>query len=228
MILVALLLVLSVSFAEDPPTLPLAPLAPEETALVRVAQLAPGEAALDLYLAGDVAVNGHFQELDYGTVTAYQRLPEGSYELRLVEADEEIIVAAEAFHFIAGYLYTIIVSGPLPEAQGFHISSHQDVLPLFDVSVAGLRVVHASTMLPALDVLVRDEDDLARELDFAQASDYLAFAPGRHAVELRAAGTEELFIVAEVELAAGLFHTLFVAGEDDLFFSQEAPTPPSD
>ena len=182
---------------EEPPEEEPAP----PTTGVRAAHLSPDAPNVDIYVDGDQVL----ADVPYGAISPYLEVPPGSYRIEITAAgDREAVVFDQEVAVEDGF-YTLAAIGEL-EADTF------DVLVLTDAGSALVRVVHASPDAPAVDVSTAG-DTLLGNLEFGQASNYLAVAAGDYTLDISPAGDPESVVASvDVSLAAGTAYSAFAAG----------------
>lgn len=185
-----------------------APVPPGEGAALRVAQLSPDAATLRVTIAG----SDPFGPLAFREVSDYRVVPSGNVGIRITSGDSVLIDAV--LEVEEGAYYTIAAVGyeETLEARVFR----DNLRPFPPANGASLRILHASPGAGAVDVAVRGGDVLVEGLEFAQVSDYFFVAAGDYALDLQAAGQDELVLTLDgLEIRAGHVYTLFAIGEEE-------------
>lgn len=176
-------------------------------AQVRVLHASPDAPAVDVYVAGDLAVEG----LEFSTITAYLELAAGSYRVQVTPAGEspDAAVIDTNVTVEAGMAYTVAAAGLVENIQAVVYVDDNELL----AGQARLRAVHLSPDAPAVDVAVADGPVLFQGLEFTFSSRYAAVDPGTYEIEIRPAGSED--VVASfpgVELQAETVYSAWALG----------------
>lgn len=177
-------------------------------AQVRVVHASPDAPAVDVFVNGDLAVEG----LEFGTATDFLSLPAGEYQVQVSPAggtpDDAVIDAMLPLE--GGQAYDVAAVGFLAEigAEVYPV----DLSPTAAGS-ATVRAVHASPDAPAVDVAVTGGPVLFSGLQFPNASDYAEVDAGAYDLEVRPAGTEDVAVSASgVALDEGVVYDVYAIG----------------
>ncbi len=150
-------------------------------AFVRIIHASPDIGIVDVFVDGTKILD-NFQ---FGTVTGYVPLPQGSHTLRIALLGTGInaAVVTQTLTVSAGVPYTIAALGT--KATGFSLSVFKD-----DNLVAGngakVRVYHLSQVIGAVDVQA-DKQTIANGLSYPHASDYVSVPAGSYTFNLTGA-----------------------------------------
>lgn len=233
-IVLAMLAMLSAGLAQEMPAAP-----DVEMAYVRAVHLSPNapEVAIELRSEMDDTVITE-EGLSYRDSTDFISLTPGSYTVSVL-ADGEMVLE-EQLSFGGNAYHTVSVIGlVLPdealedEPEGFFewltglfADDGQDALALrlevhtdelfvaLEPGERRIRALHAAPGTAPIDLAVQGERGaIIGNLAFGQLSGYHTLDDEVGALEVRVAGSRaQLLDLADVELAAGQIHTLFIVG----------------
>ncbi len=182
--------------------------AQSDEAQVRVVHASPDAPAVDVYVVGEVAIEG----LEFGNASDPTILPAGEYQVQVApagtSADDAVIDATLTLE--GGMAYDVAAVGLLSEIQA-------QVYPLdlstIDDGKARVRAVHASPDAPAVDVVVTDGPVLFEGAELPNATNYAEVDAGTYDLEVRPAGTEDVALsVPGVALEAGTVYDVYAIG----------------
>lgn len=185
----------------------------EGDACINVVHVSPDAPAVDVYLNGEVALEG----LEYGSFSDWVAVPAGEHQVQVTAAGEapDTAVIDAMVTLDEGTAYQIAATGLLaditPQIYPVNLTS-------VDEDSARLRVIHASPDAPAVDVAVADGDVLVSNLEFPNASEFLTVPADTYDLEVRPTGTTDVALeLPGVELEAGMAYDVFAIGqlEDD-------------
>jgi hypothetical protein len=197
---------------------------PPGTATVRVAHLSPDAPDVDVSVDGSVVLEG----LAYGTVSDYLEVPAGDRQVGITAAgDSGTSLSSGTVTVAAGADYTVAAVGQVddPGDRSF------EPLVLRDAAAPGedtarVRLVHASTDAPAVDVtLASNGDTLYDGVAYGEAS-AVEVPAGEYTLQVRGeSGGDGGEPAAEfdVTLDGGTAYTAFAAGYFDPEFETDAP-----
>jgi hypothetical protein len=180
----------------------------EGDACVNVVHASPDAPAVDVYVDGEVAIEG----LAFGSASGFVALPAGDYNVQVAPTGtsaEEAVIDAD-LTLEGDMAYEVAALGPVAEITA-------GVFPV-DVSAVGtdessVRVVHASPDAGAVDVALQGGDVLVENLEFPNASDYLLLPAGTYDLEVRPTGTEDVALdLAGTEIPAGVAVSVYAIG----------------
>lgn len=178
-------------------------------ACVNVIHASPDAPAVDVYVNGDIALEG----VEFTQFSGWLALPAGDYQIHVTAAGdmpENSVIDAEVT-IEAGNAYHIAAVGTLDQISAAVIQS--DLSELAD-DMARVRVIHASPDAPAVDVAVADGDVLIEDLAFGAASDYLEVPATSYDLEVRPTGTMDVALdLPGVELEAGMVYDILAVGQ---------------
>lgn len=177
-------------------------------------EAAPALGSVDVLVDGTAALSN----LEYGLQSGFIPLPAGTYDLQVTATADPTTVALDlpGTEVEAGVAYEIAAIGSL--AAGTLTANIAPVdLSELPADTARIRVVHAVTDGPAVDVALAGGEVLIPGLAPGTTSDYLEVPTGSPVdIELRAAGgADPLLPIPGVELVAGTATTIYAAGLAD-------------
>ena len=154
--------------------LPVATVAADPTAQVRVLHGVGDAPAVDVYADKALIVEG----LEFPTLTDYLTVPAGDYRIRIVPAgadlNEENVVVDATVSLPAGLATTVAATGSL-DAGITPLTVLDNYYPTVDQAQA--RVVHFSFDAPAVDIAPVGGDPIITDLAYGENSSYLNVAP---------------------------------------------------
>ncbi|MBQ1783221.1 MAG: DUF4397 domain-containing protein [Gammaproteobacteria bacterium] len=213
---------------------------------LRVIHTVDDAPAVDVWVNGAAPEDGSpLQNLGFGEFTDYLGVPAGSYDLAVAPtgATEPLVIDAQDVALAAGQAYSVIAVGELANVTDETIEPYI-VLdnPRSIATEAQVRVIHAASRAPAVDVYVTATTDISTAepvlsaVPFEMASGYLSVAPGTYQVTVTVAGDRNAVAIgpAEVSVTAGGIFTAVAHnnGEGfglllmDDFVSDETPQEP--
>ena len=182
-----------------------------DNALVRVVHAIPRGGAVNIF-AGDSAA---FEGVEYRTVTPFKEMPDDYFGFRIVKgSDPEAELATNREKLDDGGHYTIVA---LPDEGGAGKANlrvlNDDLKPVTD-GKARVRVIHAITNGPEVDLFVRGQDDAIFDgINFRKEAGWKEIDPVTGTLELRPQGKRNtLARVPNVAMQAGRTYTYVVAG----------------
>lgn len=176
---------------------------------VRLAHMSPDTAAVNITLSslsGDVTLF-RLQNVGYGAVSKYMRLPQGTYALAMVPAGQNdpnaTPVVSGSVQVTAGKAETLAAIG-----RNDHLKTtvFSDDLQAVNGGDARVRIVQASVTHPTV-AAEAGSTTLASAASFGDVSKYATVKAGTTTIDLTA-GSDTQAITQQ--LAAGSSHTLFV------------------
>ena len=182
------------------------------TGWIRLAHLSPDTPGVDVRLtafegAAEAIV---LENVTFGTVSDYQRVPAGFYTLSMVPAGSPPGTAAvltTTVEIAAGGSYTSV-------AVGRHADLTQKVfaddLTPPPAGQARVRLIQAATAVPSVDVATADGVDVAQDTAFGTAAPYATVPAGSRTIEVTPSTGGQEPVTADVDLAAGSVLTLLV------------------
>ncbi|TDD65080.1 DUF4397 domain-containing protein [Jiangella aurantiaca] len=185
---------------------------PAAAGWARLAHLSPDTPEVDVSLTGlDGQSVLELQDVGYGDVSNYARLPVGTYTAAMrpagAPADSEPVITA-AVEIQDGVAITVAAVGLNADLSGRILV---DDLTAPAAGNARVRLISAAVSSPSVDVSTDTGTVLAADAAFGTATDYTELAGGRWTLEISSdAGTGS----TDVDLAAGSVNTLFVLDID--------------
>ncbi len=181
------------------------------TAKLRIAHFSPDAPAIDVYFDG----NKRLTNVLYEKHSNYLELPSGAHKIEIratgSAADVPAVVSADA-DLAANGAYTLAAIGKLAAITGKLYTDDTSAPPAGKVK---LRVMHDAPDLAAVDVVVKNGQELAAKLAFPDASPYLTLDPGKYDVEVRPTGSTTASLASTVVLQAGGVYTVAAIGGAD-------------
>ena len=193
-IVLALFVLSTVAYAQDP-------------SKVRVAHLSPDAPPVDILVDGGVA----FANVSYPSTTQYAELPAGTYNIKVVPAGmgEDMAVIDIDLPFEAGVSYTAAAVNTLANIEPILLVDDNTL----DPNRGRLRFVHASPNAPAVDIAIKDGPIIYRDVEFKEAGVYRQGPAGTFDIEVRLAYTETVVLeVPDVTITANKVLTVFAIG----------------
>lgn len=190
--------------------LPVATVAADPTAQVRVLHGVGDAPAVDVYADKALIVEG----LEFPTLTDYLTVPAGDYRIRIVPAgadlNEENVVVDATVSLPAGLATTVAATGSL-DAGITPLTVLDNYYPTVDQAQA--RVVHFSYDAPAVDIAPVGGDPIITNLAYGENSSYLNVPPGTYELEVRATGSPDAVVtLPPLGLDAGTSSSAFAVG----------------
>jgi len=176
---------------------------------VRLAHMSPDTAAVNITLSslsGDVTLF-RLQNVGYGAVSKYMRLPQGTYALAMVPAGQNdpdaTPVVSGSVQISAGKAETLAAIGKNDDLKTTVFS---DDLAEVSGGDARVRIVQASVTHDSVDATA-GSTTVADGASFGDVSKYATVPAGTTSIELKAGADTE---TVSQRFAAGSAHTLFV------------------
>ncbi|MDP9428191.1 MAG: DUF4397 domain-containing protein, partial [Actinomycetota bacterium] len=183
---------------------------------LRVLHTSPDVGPVDVWVDGERIVEG----AGFGALSDYTPVVPGRHRIELKTApstEADVAVLAETVSTEDKPTTVTAVGSATDDGAPLTLSVLPDAVPS-EGEAAGLRVVHASPDLGAVDVQVRPTPDggwapAATAIAFGEDSGYLSLDPGVQDVRLLAAGSDEVFaVVGDVVAGAGPLQTAYAIG----------------
>jgi hypothetical protein len=176
---------------------------------VRLAHMSPDTGAVNITLSslsGKVTLF-RLQNIGYGMVSNYMRLPQGTYALAMVPVGNNTPntppVISGAVQVKAGKAETLAAIGPNAKIK---TTVFTDDLHTVSGHDARVRIVQVSVKHPKVDATA-GSTNVANDAGFGDVSKYATVAAGSTSIDLKA-GTQTRSV--SQSFAAGSAHTLFV------------------
>lgn len=181
---------------------------------VRLAHMSPDTAAVNITLSslsGDVTLF-RLQNVGYGAVSKYMRLPQGTYALAMVPAGSDdpdaTPVVSGSVDITAGEAETLAAIGKNDDLK---TTVFTDDLAEVSGGEARVRIVQASVTHPSVAATAGDTT-IASDAAFGDVSEYATVPAGSASIALKADADSE---TVTQTLAAGSSNTLFVIDDAD-------------
>jgi hypothetical protein len=157
---------------------------------VRLAHLSPDTPAVDVYLKADGGKlkAQRFNGVAYGAMSAYLRLPTGSYSVAMRKsgaASDSKPVLTTQVTVANGGAYTVAGVGRYADL-GLRVL--RDDLKLPSGGESKIRIIQASVRAPVLDVAGANGKAIADGVAFATTTSYRQVDPGKWTVRVKPAG----------------------------------------
>jgi hypothetical protein len=166
------------------------------------------ESKLEVHLNGDEVLD----EFTFGSLSDWIDLDPGSVRVTITEdrAGFNYAIFDATYPVPAGNDYLVIISDALV------LSSVVDRSPIVG-DQARVQIVHASVDLPEVNVIAAGTDtNLASQLSYSQASNYVEVPAGSFDVEVRVASSgETAFTQTGIAVEAGMVYSLVIVGSPD-------------
>ncbi len=188
---------------------------------VQVVHAAPGAPEVDIYVTApdaDLAAAAPLDTLAFRDFTVQVEVAAGDYRIRITPAGQQTVVFDSATVPLAAGADLLIAAtdnvgtGTSPVtllvADGTGSSKIRD-----SAATADLRVVHAVSDAPAVDINAGNALTLVGAAEFLDTTAYLSLAAGDYLIDIAAAGTDNTVIDdAIVTLEQGVFYTAIANG----------------
>lgn len=185
-----------------------------EESEIRVAHLSPDAPNVSVNVNGKPVDT--LENLPFGTVSSYVRLPSGSQDVEIYAAGQPSEPVLEAsLDLRGGAAYTIGAVG-LVEDGSLAAKVYEDDNSLPAEGNAKLRVFHAVPDVDAVDIAPRGNENIFTDLGFPNVSEYaeIPAAPARYVLEVKPSGSDKAaFTIPDVTLSAGSVYSAFVVGQ---------------
>ncbi len=191
------------------------PVSAADDAMVRVLHGSPDAPAVDIYVNGD-KVGDPLAGLEFGDLSAYVKLPAGTYDLKVCASADDTVcpIVADGVTLKAGTHYTIAATNVLASIEAQIITD----TPAPKAGKAQARVVHLSADTPAVDVLTQDGSaKVVENLAYPDKTDYLTLAPGSYDLKVCASADNTVCPLdpGPLALAAATSYSVFAIGSLD-------------
>jgi hypothetical protein len=183
--------------------------------LLRLAHLSPDTPEVDVYVdsVADPDVGAVLRGVGYGALSAYQDVPPGQYTVSMRAAgaaESEPPVLSTTVDVGQETAWTVAGVGLFAEID---LAIIEDALDPPRSGGARVRVLAGASNAETLDVALDDGTEVASELAFATAGEYVDVPAGRTPLRIAAGGGEPTDL--SVDLDAGSVYSLVVLDEDD-------------
>ncbi len=184
----------------------------EGDACINVVHASPDAPAVDVYLDGEVALEG----LEFGNISGWVAVPAGEHQVQVTAAGEDISTAVidVTVDLAADAAYHVAATGHLADITPQVYQVDLSDVGGMDDPMARIRVIHTSPDAPAVDVALAGGDVLISDLAFPDASDALEVPAGSYDLEVRPTGTTDVALdLPGVELEGGMVYDVFAIGQ---------------
>ena len=158
-----------------------------DTAKVRVLHASPDAPAVDVYL--DDTIVDALTNVPFGTISGYLPVPAGDHNVKVYATGTTTAPVIDAdVTLAAGASYTIAATGAVASITAQVLQDQ----PSPDCDGASVRVVHFSADAPAVDIATAGSDPadaVVKNLEYPNATGYVALPAGSYDLEVRLAGT---------------------------------------
>jgi hypothetical protein len=169
---------------------------------VRFVHLSPDAQAVDIAVKDGPIL---FSNIEFKEVGGYLPVEAGTYDLEVRPAGKMTAVLTPTVALDANSIYTIFAVGLAAGTPGL------EALPSLDQSYARVRVVHAVSDAPPVDVRVNGTEAFSN-VTYEQITGYAAVLPGTYTVGLAPTGTVTPVLTATLALTDGMDFTVAAAG----------------
>ncbi len=195
----------------------------EGDSCINVVHASPDAPAVDVYLDGEVALEG----LEFGSISGWVPVPAGDHQVQVTPAGEaaDAAVIDAMVTLEAGAAYHVAATGLVAEIAP---AIYQVDLSMLEPDMARIGVIHTGPDAPAVDIAVTGGDVLVENLEYPNASGYLVVPAAAYDLEVRPTGTEDVAIALPgTELEAGMVYDVFAIGllEDETLTVLVVPSP---
>jgi hypothetical protein len=176
----------------------------QDSSFLRVAHASPDAPAVDIYVNNESTLT----DVPFGTVSDYQSLPAGTYNVTITAAgDRDAVVFDGKVTLEPREVYTIAASGEVSEdaATDFEPVVYRDNALQPQENMSAVSVIHLVPDAPTVDVTVAEDGTVvADNVSFRNASDYVNVPAGNYTLQIREAtaddnGTVVTTIAVELE-----------------------------
>lgn len=182
-----------------------------DTAMVRVLHASPDAPAVDVYL--DDAIVDPLTNVPFGTISDYLEIPAGDHNVKVYATGSTTDPVIDADVTVAtGAKYTIAATDAVASITAQVVEDK----PAPDCDNASVRVVHFSADAPGVDVAPAGADPadaVVKNLEYPNATDYVALPAGTYDLEVRLAGTTTVALaLPDVAVEACTAYSVFAIG----------------
>ena len=183
---------------------------------VRLAHLSPDTPEVDVYLrstSGAIKPQT-FKGVGYGAMSAYLRLPTGTYQVAMRKAGAPATTAPVLTTQVGvenGGAYTVAGVGRFADL-GLRVL--KDDLKLPDPGKSKVRIIQASVKAPVLDVSGKNGSTIADGVAFATTTGYREVNPGKWSVRVVPTGGGKTSVLP-CTLGAGSVYSLVVLDDEN-------------
>ena len=196
---------------------------------IRLAHLSPDTPAVDVTLSafGASGTMLELDDVDYGDVSAYERVPAGTYSAAMVPAGSPEGTAPAITQTVevgAGGAFTVAAVGLNADLSATVLSD--DLEPPAQ-GQAKVRLLQASTTAEEVTVQAVGGPTVAQDAPFGSSTGYAAVPAGAWGLEVSDVSGDVATATSQVDLAPGSVSTLFVLDGQDGALAVQAVTDSS-
>jgi len=169
--------------------------------------------------AGDVAVfadgSKTLDNFKYKGISELMAVPAGTHKFQVSAAGKtaaDAVITADGVKLEGGKHYTVFAVGTVAEKNLSLLLTVDDLSPL-PAGKARVRITHASSGAPNVDVVANGATFLAKNLAFPGASDYLTVDAMAVNAEVRATGTTAAVKTVSTSVEAGKIYNFVAIGK---------------
>ena len=182
------------------------------TGWLRLAHLSPDTPGTDIRLSSFDAAEPEvmLENVTFGTVSDFQRVPVGFYTVSMVPAGsppDTTPVLTASIEVASNDCFTVVALGRNAELTA-KVFEDERVAP--PAGQARVRLIQAATAASAVDVATAEGVNVAQDTAFGTASPYTAVPAGQRTIEVTPTGGGQKPVTADVDLPAGSVATLLV------------------
>ena len=182
------------------------------TGWLRLAHLSPDTPGTDIRLSSFDAAEPEvvLENVTFGTVSDFQRVPAGFYTVSMVPAGsppDTTPVLTASIEVAPNDCFTVVALGRNADLTA-KVFADERVAP--PAGQARVRLIQAATAASAVDVATAEGVDVAQDTAFGTASPYTAVPAGQRTIEVTPTGGSQEPVTANVDLPAGSVATLLV------------------
>jgi hypothetical protein len=192
-------------------TLSAMPALANDEARLRVLHASPDAPAVDVYLNDEIV--SALTNVPFGVISDYLTVPAGDHNVKVYPTGDTSTAVIDAdVSLSAGTSYTVAAINEVASiAPAVFVDD-----PALDYDSALVRVIHLSPDAPGVDVApdgADPADAVVMNLEFPDATDYLALPPATYDLEVRLAGTTTVALQLDpVTVEGGTAYSVFAIG----------------
>lgn len=174
---------------------------------VRVLHAVPNAPAVDIYANDNILI----KNLEFGGLTKYIPIPEGSYKISIyATGDTKNPVIEAILDVVKNKIITVAAIGMLEDI---------DLIGIYDTAEnnseenAMVRFIHLSPNAPAVDITLPDGTVLFENVAYMGITPYISVPEGEYTLQVRPTGTDTVVLtVPDVELEGGNVYSVYALG----------------
>ena len=182
--------------------------ADSHAARVRVLHASPDAPAVDVYL-NDEPVDA-LVSVPFGVISDYLTVPAGDHNIKVYPTGDTSTAVIDADVTLdANTSYTVAAINEVATIEPRVLVDN----PAVDYDRAQVRVVHFSPDAPGVDIAPDGADPIISNLEFPEATDYMALDAGTYDLEVRLAGEMTAALQLDpLDIEAGRAYSVFAIG----------------